>query len=69
MYATYCQWASQLAVRHLRLVTGRPACDVAHTVLPLHLAAVRHLHFEPCVARKRGKGYQTVFGSGGFLTK
>lgn len=46
---------------HLRLVTGRPARHVAHAVLPLHLAAVRHLHFEPCVVRKRGKGYQIAF--------
>lgn len=58
-----CRQSSQLqegertdrAEGHIRLMTGRPARHVAHAVLPLHLAAVRHLHFQPCVVRKREK--------------
>lgn len=47
-------------------MTGRPARHVAHAVLPLHLTAMRHLHFQPCVVRKREICYRFVFGSGGF---
>lgn len=42
---------------HLRLVTGGPSRHVAHAVLPLHLAAVRHLHFEPCAVNGGEKVY------------
>ena len=34
--------------RGLRLVAGRTAGNVAHTVLPLHLTAVCDLHFKTC---------------------
>lgn len=34
---------------HLRLVTGRSARYIAHTVLPLHLTTVCDLNFQPCL--------------------
>lgn len=34
--------------RNLRLMAGRSAGDITHTVLPLHLPTVCDLHFQPC---------------------
>lgn len=44
---------------HLRLVAGRSACHVAHTVLPLHLTTVCDLNFQAFLKRYKNKPSQT----------
>ena len=38
-----------MSEQHLRLVAGRSARYIAHTVLPLHLTTVCDLNFQACL--------------------